>query len=358
MGFMVPDSRRPEETPARTAGSRGIRLLSRPAEDWRFLDTVHNALRMRLCRLEKRTYTLYKPSTRHLARSTSGLTRSASRLTGSEGTQTRSGKRRASSVNERKRRRDAGLRAALARKALSQYIRVASFPMLLKNTERGLFCSAGNFHIDPWRPVDFAIITHAHSDHARAGSRNYLTATPGTVALRNGLARMRGSRASHSENGWCVNGVAVSFHPAGHILGSAQIRLERGGEIWVVSGDYKTECDGISGTFEPVRCHTFVTESTFALPIYRWRPQAEIFSEINDWWRENQAKERTSVLFAYSLGKSQRVLSGLDGSIGPIFLHGAVRKICRNLRKSRREVSARRIGGCCRGSNRRAAGRW
>lgn len=122
------------------------------------------------------------------------------------------------------------------------------------------------------------------------------------------------------------NGVTLSLHPAGHILGSAQVRIELGGEIWVISGDYKTEFDGISGRFEPVRCHTFITESTFALPIYRWRPQAEIFTEINDWWRENQSKERTSVLFAYSLGKSQRVLSGLDGTIGPIFLHGAVRK--------------------------------
>ena len=203
-----------------------------------------------------------------------------------------------------------------------------TFPsaMLLQNTASGLFSPAGNFYIDPWRPVNFAIITHAHSDHARPGSRHYLTATSGVASLRERIgvdARIEsvpfGERIS-------VNGVAVSFHPAGHILGSAQIRLEHGGEIWVVSGDYKTEADGISGNFEPVRCHTFITESTFALPIYRWRPQAEIFSEINDWWRENQARERTSVLFAYSLGKSQRVLSGLDGSIGPIFLHGAVRR--------------------------------
>ncbi len=198
--------------------------------------------------------------------------------------------------------------------------------MLITHTERGLFCAAGDFYIDPWRPVDFAIITHAHSDHARWGSRNYLTAEPGRICLQERLGPTARIEGVPFGDRVVRNGVTVSFHPAGHILGSGQIRVEHGGEVWVISGDYKTEFDGISGRFEPVRCHTFVTESTFALPIYRWRPQAEIFSEINDWWRENQAKERTSVLFAYSLGKSQRVLSGLEGSIGPIFLHGAVRK--------------------------------
>lgn len=198
--------------------------------------------------------------------------------------------------------------------------------MLVTNTERGLYCAAGDFYIDPWRPVDFAIITHAHSDHARWGSQNYLTSEPGRIALQERLGATARIEGVPFGDRIVRNGVTVSFHPAGHILGSAQIRVEHGGEVWVISGDYKTEFDGISGMFESVRCHTFVTESTFALPIYRWRPQAEIFSEINDWWRENQVKERTSVLFAYSLGKSQRVLSGLDGSIGPIFLHGAVRK--------------------------------
>ncbi len=198
--------------------------------------------------------------------------------------------------------------------------------MMLQNTDSGLYCEPGNFYIDPWRTVDFAVITHAHSDHARSGSRNYLTAEAGRRILQERLGA--GMRTEGVPFGETVvrNGVAVSFHPAGHILGSAQIRVEYRGEVWVVTGDYKTACDGISGTFEPVRCHTFVTESTFALPIYRWRPQAEILAEINEWWRENQVKERTSVVFAYSLGKSQRVLSGLDETIGPIFTHGAVQK--------------------------------
>ncbi|MCE9609173.1 MAG: ligase-associated DNA damage response exonuclease [Chthoniobacter sp.] len=198
--------------------------------------------------------------------------------------------------------------------------------MLVTNTERGLFCAPGNFHIDPWKPVDLAVITHAHSDHARRGSRQYVTAEPGGLALQERLGPTARIETLPFGERSLRNGVAVSFHPAGHILGSAQIRVEYRGEVCVISGDYKTEFDGISGRFEPVRCHTFITESTFALPIYRWKPQAEIFLEINDWWRENQQKERTSVLFAYSLGKAQRVLSGLDASSGPIFLHEAVRK--------------------------------
>ncbi|MEO5802020.1 MAG: ligase-associated DNA damage response exonuclease [Verrucomicrobiota bacterium] len=195
--------------------------------------------------------------------------------------------------------------------------------MLLTNTERGLFCEAGNFYIDPWRPVDFAVITHGHSDHARWGSKNYLTEKTGVPILQQRLGC--DARIESVPYGETIfrNGVKISLHPAGHILGSAQVRIEHDGEICAVSGDYKLEDDGTCEPLEPIRCHTFVTESTFALPIYYWRPQTEIFAEINDWWRKNQIHERTSVLFCYSLGKAQRLLSGLDSSIGPIFLHGA-----------------------------------
>jgi putative mRNA 3-end processing factor len=121
-----------------------------------------------------------------------------------------------------------------------------------------------------------------------------------------------------------LNGVQVSFHPAGHILGSAQVRAEFRGEVWVISGDYKVAADATCAPFEPVRCHTFVTESTFGLPIFQWVPQAEIFRDMNAWWRENQAAGRASVLFAYALGKAQRILAGIDPTIGPIFTHPAV----------------------------------
>ena len=120
------------------------------------------------------------------------------------------------------------------------------------------------------------------------------------------------------------HGVTLSLHPAGHVLGSAQVRLEYQGEVWVASGDYKLDDDGTCAPFEPVRCHTFITESTFGLPIYRWIPQEELFADINAWWQANAVTQRTSVLFCYALGKAQRLLSGLDPNIGPIVAHGAM----------------------------------
>lgn len=196
--------------------------------------------------------------------------------------------------------------------------------MLLANTERGLFCEAGNFYIDPWQPVETAVITHAHSDHARAGSALYLTEETGQPILQSRLgpeARIETLRYGQSLS---RHGVNISLHPAGHILGSAQVRIERHGEVCVVSGDYKLEDDQTCPPFAPVRCHHFVTESTFGLPIYRWRAQTRIFEEINGWWRENQTRGRTSVIFCYALGKAQRLLRHVDAAIGPIFLHGAI----------------------------------
>jgi putative mRNA 3-end processing factor len=195
---------------------------------------------------------------------------------------------------------------------------------LLAVNENGLYCAAGDFYIDPWRPVDFAIVTHAHSDHARLGSRHYITAKSGKQLLQERLGPEARVEELPLAQTVTRNGVTVSLHPAGHILGSAQVRVEHRGEIWVVSGDYKLQADSTCAPFEPVRCHTFVTECTFGLPIYRWRPSVEVFAEINSWWSTNQSLDRTSVIFAYSLGKAQRLLSGLEASLGPIFAHGAV----------------------------------
>lgn len=188
----------------------------------------------------------------------------------------------------------------------------------------GLYCPPGDFYIDPWRPVERAVITHAHGDHARRGNGRYLAAAPGAGILRSRLGEdislqtlAYGERVDH-------HGVTLSFHPAGHVLGSAQVRLEYQGEVWVASGDYKVEPDGTCAPFEPVRCHTFITESTFGLPIYRWPSQAEIFAGIDAWWRANAAAGKASVLFAYAFGKAQRILRGIDASIGPILVHGAV----------------------------------
>jgi putative mRNA 3-end processing factor len=198
---------------------------------------------------------------------------------------------------------------------------------LLTLTENGLYCAAGDFHIDPWRPVERAVLTHAHGDHARAGSNRYLVAESGERVFRTRLGTDANLRALPYGEGITEGEVAVSLHPAGHILGSAQIRIEHRGEVWVVSGDYKTDPDSTCAPFAPLRCHTFITESTFGLPIYRWKPEREVFDEINAWWRNNQEAGRASVLFAYALGKAQRVLAGIDAGIGPICVHGAVARL-------------------------------
>lgn len=194
---------------------------------------------------------------------------------------------------------------------------------LIHFTDKGLFCSQGNFYIDPWKPVESAIITHAHSDHARWGSQRYLC-----HHLTKPLLQLRLGDNDYQSIGWnepiYVNGVQVSLHPAGHIIGSSQVRVEYKGEVWVVSGDYKTENDGISGEFEPIPCNTFITESTFGLPIYQWKKQSIIFDDIKTWVEKNNAAQKTSVLIAYSLGKAQRILSPLVATGLPIFAHGAV----------------------------------
>jgi putative mRNA 3-end processing factor len=187
-----------------------------------------------------------------------------------------------------------------------------------------LYCEAGGFHIDPWLPVDRAIITHAHGDHARPGSRAYLCAEQCAPLLRR---RLPDAIVEHQPWGrqTTIGDVIVSFHPAGHILGSAQVRLEHRGAVWVVSGDYKRAPDPTCAAFEVVPCHTFVTEATFALPVYTWDPAATVIAEIADWWAANRADGRASVLFCYVLGKAQRLLAELRGiAPEPIRLHGAM----------------------------------
>src|SRR5688572_21608119 len=174
---------------------------------------------------------------------------------------------------------------------------------MIEFTPQGLYCPAGNFYIDPWKPVEKAIITHAHSDHARWGSKYYLC-----HHFTKPLLQLRLGNNQYQSIGWnepvYLNGVRITLHPAGHIIGSSQIRIEYAGEVWVISGDYKTENDGLTSQFEPVKCHSFVTESTFGLPIYNWKPQADIFYDIRNWIKENRAEGKTSVLIAYSLGKA------------------------------------------------------
>lgn len=205
---------------------------------------------------------------------------------------------------------------------------------LIEFSDKGLYCPAGGFYIDPWRPVDKAVITHAHSDHARWGSKHYLCHHHTKPILEVRLGRDNQYQSIEWNEPIDINGVKVSLHPAGHIIGSSQIRVEHKGEVWVVSGDYKVENDGMSGEFEPVKCHTFITESTFGLPIYYWKPQTEIFSNIQSWVRQNKEAGKSSILIAYSLGKAQRLLPCLAEVTDTILVHGAVYNVHKALEEA------------------------
>lgn len=199
-------------------------------------------------------------------------------------------------------------------------------PLLAAN-DNGFYCSVGNFYVDPWRPVDRAVITHAHADHYTWGCGSYLVAEEGKHVFRARLGQDANIELLPYGASTTRNGVKISFHPAGHILGSAQIRLEYRGEVWVISGDYKTEADRTCTPFELVPCHHFITEATFGLPIYRWAAQDEVFEQINAWWNRNADEGRASIIYCYALGKAQRVQAGVDASIGRILTHGSVERI-------------------------------
>ena len=197
----------------------------------------------------------------------------------------------------------------------------------------GLYCPAGDFYIDPWRPVDRAVLTHAHADHARRGHARYLAQRDALGVLRTRLGPVSIDAVGYGE-ATTIGSARVSLHPAGHVLGSSQVRVEVGGETWVVTGDYKLDADPTCVPFEPVRAHVLITESTFGLPIYRWASPGRLFAQIDDWWRGNAAAGRPSVVYAYAFGKAQRILAGVDASIGPIVCHGAVELLNHRYRES------------------------
>lgn len=194
---------------------------------------------------------------------------------------------------------------------------------LIEFTNKGIFCKKGGFYIDPWRPVDLAVTTHGHADHVKWGNKAYLCHELTKPILNHRLGADLSIQTLPYNEEININGVKVSLFPAGHVIGSSQIRLEYKGEICVVSGDYKVEYDGISTAFEPVKCHTFVSESTFGLPIYKWLPQQEIFDQIKDWVSWNHDAGKTSVLVAYSLGKAQRLINGIAGYTD-IYVHNSI----------------------------------
>lgn len=196
---------------------------------------------------------------------------------------------------------------------------------VLTLTPEGLYCPAGGFHVDPWRPVATAVVTHGHADHARWGHARYHAAAPGECILRRRLGADIDLATHRYGDAVALGGATVSFHPAGHVLGSAQVRIEVAGEVWVVTGDYKREADPSCAPFELVRCDGFVTEATFALPIYRWDPGEKVMAEILAWWDENARAGRTSILFCYALGKAQRLLAEIHARTDrTVHLHGAL----------------------------------
>jgi putative mRNA 3-end processing factor len=198
---------------------------------------------------------------------------------------------------------------------------------LITMTASGFYCEAGDFYIDPWQPVPRAVVTHAHGDHTRRGCGAYLVSAEGETVFRVRLGDDAPIQTIPYGEKTTINGVTVSLHPAGHILGSAQVRVEHNGYVAVVSGDYKTEADRTCTPLEIVRCNHFITEATFGLPIYHWQPQEVILNQINDWWRANAERGKSSIVYCYALGKAQRVLAGLDPSIGPILTHGATERL-------------------------------
>lgn len=204
---------------------------------------------------------------------------------------------------------------------------------LLEFTKLGIYCPQADIFIDPWRPVKRALITHGHSDHARPGNSYYLATEDALPVIRYRLGediQIEGIKYGEQRK---INGVNFSFHPAGHIYGSAQIRIEYRGAVWVVSGDYKTEADPLAGKFDPLPCHAFVTESTFGLPVYKWKPDDIIAASINEWWGYNQSIGKISVIAGYALGKAQRVIKMLDSTKGRIYTHGAVENTNEILRR-------------------------
>ncbi len=174
--------------------------------------------------------------------------------------------------------------------------------------KQGLYCEAGDFYIDPTGAVERAVVTHAHSDHARRGAKKYFTPRSGVGLVRARLGANIQIEGREFSEKFPLGPVSISFHPAGHILGSSQVRLEYRGEIWVVSGDYKRDPDPTCEPFESVPCDVFVTEATFGTPAYHWNKSADLGRELFEWWEKNRAQGINSVLCAYSLGKTQRVL--------------------------------------------------
>jgi putative mRNA 3-end processing factor len=197
---------------------------------------------------------------------------------------------------------------------------------LVKFTKKGIYCIPGKFYLDPWFPVDYAIISHGHADHSRPGNKHYLCQNDSKAIIKHRLGHDISIESLGYNEPKNINGVQVSFFPAGHVIGSAQVRLEYKGYVVVFSGDYKTQPDFVSTPYEPVKCHEFITESTFGLPIYKWKKEDELQAELTNWVLQNQANNRTSVFLGYSLGKAQRIMKLIE-DVDDIYVHTAINNL-------------------------------
>lgn len=199
---------------------------------------------------------------------------------------------------------------------------------LIKLTPRGLYCEPGDFYIDPWKPAPRAVVTHAHSDHAHYGSELYYAEAKGVDVMRLRVGREAKIIGKNYGEVFKFNDVKVSLHPAGHIFGSSQVRVEYKGEVWVFTGDCKRDPDPTCAPFEVIPCDTFITEATFALPIYTWEPTEKVVGDIYEWWMKNRAAGMNSILCVYALGKAQRVLAELLRYTNEtVYIHGALERL-------------------------------
>lgn len=204
---------------------------------------------------------------------------------------------------------------------------------LVRFTKKGIYCIPGKFYLDPWLPVDYAVISHGHADHARWGMKHYLCQNDSKAILKHRLGADINVESLAYNEPKLINGVEVSFFPAGHVIGSAQIRLEYKGFVVVFTGDYKVKNDHLTIPFEPVKCHEFITESTFGLPIYNWLPEEQLQQQMHKWVEKNRAHNRTSVFLGYSLGKAQRIMKLMEG-VDQIYVHSAIHNLNRAIESS------------------------
>lgn len=198
------------------------------------------------------------------------------------------------------------------------------FKIPLRVTKKGLHCPPGDFFIDAWNPVPICIVTHAHGDHAYPGHRLYIAIEETLKFLRHRFGQNLPTKTLQYGEKIKMGGCWISLHPAGHVLGSAQVRIEDAQGVTVISGDYKRAADSSCVPFEVLKCDVFVTESTFALPIYQWLSSELIGEQITKWWLDNASQGHPSVLFCYPLGKSQRIMSLLLGHQKKIYVHGSI----------------------------------